>query len=934
MRTLVARIPGYLLIGVLLLLPAAPLAAQRVTGQIAGTVTDGSGAVLPGVTVSLTGERVAGTRTTITNASGFYRILNLPPGSYDLHYDLEGFQPQSRTDVTIALGKTTSQDIKLEIGELTETLTVIAEAPVVDTISNEISTNYGQDWVENAPISRDGFNGLVAAAPGSLQGGDASARTMVYGSSYDENSFQLDGADVNDNFFNEQLASPNVDAIQEVEVLSLGAPAEYGNLTGAVYNIVTRQGTNDFKGDLNFFTQTDSLTSENTSSDEDGGFPFERDEFTDYSVQIGGPVQRDRLWFFGSYQRQEIGFAEVGVDPVIGLDEEENDRYFGKLNWFVNNSHSVQITYHEDDRFEDEGLSPGEATSTKFARSTNTPTPGVGYTGVLSDTTVLDVRFTGFYGSVFLGPSDSSAPLQQARFYAFDTGNITGGHYYFYDLEPTRTTLNAKVSHLADDFLGGSHEFSFGVQYNESEAGGLYGYNDLIYTYGPGYDYGYGFTRVPFSYSGNAEGIGFFIDDTWRVSDRLTLNLGLRYDSNKAFSEAQQELDVDLQPTGVTFPEFEHYTWEYISPRIGFNYQLTEDGRTVLKGHFGRYHRAITTGEFANVIGPSIKPIFAGFYDLTSDGFFEDTLFQITDNSNLAVDPGYDSPRTDQFILSVERQLGNNIGLNLNLVHKRGREFGAWRDIGGIYEPVVWIDGDYDLDGAVDPGVDPFATGNPITLFRLVGGERDFLITNRDEMDTDIYAASFGVVKPMSDNWSLNASLTWLQADGRTTDSGGPTSVQQRGGLQFRSFGRNPNDFVNSGGRLRGDLPWQFKTQLVYQLPLDFLVAVNLNIRSGGNIARRVRPPRSVTNLSTRILGQERGTFDRLPTQRVLDLRVEKRFRLRDDMDFALVADVFNALNDDSHDLLVSSDSISSTFLVPDGFIQPRRFQLGAKFRF
>ena len=934
MRTLVARIPRYLLVGALLALLAAPLAAQRITGQIAGTVTDGSGAVLPGVTGSLTGENVVGTRTTITNASGYYRFLNLPPGSYDINFDLEGFQPQSRSGVVVALGKTSTQDVKMEVGELTETLTVIAEAPVVDTTSNEVSTNYGQDWVENAPISRNGFDGLVAVAPGSLQGGDGSARTMVYGSSYDENSFQLDGADVNDNFFNEQLASPNIDAIQEVEILSLGAPAEYGNLTGAVYNIVTRQGTNNFKGDLNFFTQSDSLTSDNTSDEEDGGLPFTRDEFTDYSVQVGGPIQQDRLWFFASYQRQEIGSSEAGVDPVIGIDSEENDRYFGKLNWFLNNSHSVQVTYHEDDRFEDAGLSPGEAPSTKFARETNTPTPGVGYTGVLSDTTVLDVRFTGFYGSVFLGPSNAGAPLQEPRFYALDTGNISGGHYYFYDLEPTRTTLNAKVSHLADDFLGGGHEFNFGVQYNESEAGGVYGYNDLVLTYGPGYDYGYGYTRVPFSYSGNAEGIGLFIDDTWRVNDRLTLNLGVRYDSNKAFSKAQAELDVNLQPTGVNFPEVEHYTWEYFSPRLGFNYQLTADGRTVIKGHFGRYHRAITTGEFANVVGPSIKPIFGGFFDLTTNSFFEDTLFQLTDNANLNIDPGYDSPRTDQFILSVERQLSNNIGLNLNLVHKRGRDFGAWQDIGGIYEEVVWIDGDYDLDGQVDPGVDPFATGNPITLFRFVGGDRDFIITNRDEMDTDIYAASLGVNKPMSNNWSLNASLTWLQSEGRTTDSGGPTGVQQRGGLQFRSFGRNPNDFVNSGGRLRGDLPWQFKTQLVYQFPKDFLVAVNLNVRSGGNIARRVRPPRSVTNLSTRILGQERGTFGRLPTQKVLDIRLQKSFRLRNDMDIALVADVFNALNDDSNDALVSSDSTSSNFLVPDGFIQPQRYQLGAKFRF
>jgi outer membrane receptor protein involved in Fe transport len=905
------------------LLLAAPLSAQRVTGQISGTVEDDDGAVLPGVTASVTGDNIAGDRVAITNASGFYRFLNLPPGSYEMKFQLEGFASETRSDVRVALGQTTTENVKLEVGDISETIVVTADAAVVDTSSNEVGANYGRDWVENAPVKRLSFNDLVAAAPGSLRGTETSRRTMVYGSSYDENSFQLDGADVNDNFFNEQQAQPSIDAIEEIEVLSLGAPAEYGNLTGAVYNIVTRQGTNQYHGDLNFFTQSDDWTDSNTDDEEDGGFPFRRDEYTDYSLQVGGPIAKDRLWFFGSYQHTETGFSEAGVDPSIGTSFEEDDRFFGKLNLFINESHSLQLSYHRDEIFEDEPLGAGQSPSTKFARDTTTPAPSLGYTGVLSDETVIDVRFTGFYADVFLGPSDPNQPLDLPRFYALDTGFISGGHYYWYDLQPERTTVNTKVSHLADDFLGASHEFRFGVQYNESEAGGVYGYNDLILTYGPGYDYGYGYTRVPFSYSGNTEAWGVFVDDTVRVNDRLTLNFGVRWDSNKAFSREQQELDADLQPTGVEFPEVEHYTWEYISPRLGFNYQLTGDGRTVLKGHVGRYHRAIATGEFANVIGPSIKPIFAGFYDLPSGTFFD--LFQITDNSNLTVDPRYDSPRTDQYILTLERQLANNIGLNLNLVHKRGRDFGAWRDFGGIYDQVTYID-----------DVGEGATGDAITLLRLLSDPSDlsFVITNRPEMDFDIYAASLGLVKPMSNNWSLSASLTWLQSEGRTPDSGGPAGAEQRGGLQFRTFGRNPNDFVLTGGRLRGDIPWQFKSQLVYQLPKDFLVSVNLSARTGANLVRRIRPPRAVTNLSQRIFLEERGDVGRLPSQNLIDVRVEKSFGLGSGREIAVFADVFNLLNDDSWETVVSSDVNSSTFNEPTSFVFPRRVQLGAKFRF
>lgn len=911
----------------MLVLIAAPSVAQRITGHISGTVRDESGGLLPGVTASLTGETIVGTRTAITSENGSYRFPNLPPGSYDLRFELDGFAPLSQQGVRVGVGSSNDESVVLRLGELSEAIVVVAENPVIDTDSNEVSTNYQRVWVESAPVQRQSFNDLVAAAPGSLRGGDQSRRTMVYGSSYDENSFQLDGADINDNFFNEQLAQPNIDVIEEIEVLSLGAPAEYGNLTGAVYNIVTRQGTNQFHGDVNFFSQTDSLTEDNTTAEEDAGFPFQRDAYNDYTAQIGGPIKKDRLWFFASYQRQEDSSSAVGVDPTIGTNFLEADRFFGKLNYYINPKHTLVFTYHEDETDNGGGIGATAAPSTATSRVGETPTPGIGYTAVLSSRTLFEFRATGFYGDVQLGPSASGQPPNLARFLNLDTGFVSGGHYYFYSLAPERTTATAKVSHLAEDFLGsGTHDFRFGVQFNESEAGGLYGYNDLILTYGggDGTAYGYGYTRTPFSYSGNADGIAIFADDTWSVNERFTLNLGLRFDSNRAFSRAQDELGPDGNPTGVVFPEVEHYTWDYVSPRLGITWQITEDGRNVLKAHVGRYHRAITTGEFANVIGPSIRPIFAGPYDLATNTFLD--LAQVSDNSNLLVDPSYDSPRTDQFILSYERQLTDRVGLNINLVHKRGRDFGAWEVLNGVFEDVVLID---------NVGDNP--SGNPITLQRLISDREDlvFQITNRDEMDTDIYAASVGVVRPMSNNWSLNASLTWLESEGRTPDSLGGASALQRGGLQFRNFGRNPNDFVNSGGRLRGDVPWQFKSQFVYNFEkLNLLTALNLSFRSGANLVRRFRPAGNVTNLNTTILLEERGQSGRLPDATFVDVRVQKDFLLGSSVQLALIGEVFNLLNDDANETVQSTIVTSSSFNVPDGFISPRRVQLGIKLKF
>jgi outer membrane receptor protein involved in Fe transport len=911
------RLLRRVILSILLVALAGPALAQRITGQIEGVITDQQGGNLPGVTVTLTGPALPGSKVTQSNENGLYRFIALPPGEYQAVFALQGFKEETRTGLRAGVGATRVENVQLTVGDLTESITVTGESAPIDTTSNEVGTNYSREWVENAPVARQSFNDLVAAAPGSLRGDNDSRRTMVYGSSYDENSFQLDGADVNDNFFNEQLAEPNIDAIQEIEVLSLGAPAEYGNLTGAVYNIVTRQGTNEFSGDFNYFYQSDSLTDENV---EVRGFNYQREKYNDWTVQLGGPIARDRAFFFVSYQNQEDGFSNVGVDPLIGTIVEENERLFAKVNFQINDSHSLVASFHQDDRKDPSALAIGEAPSTAFTAETKTPTPGLGYSGVLSDKTLVEARFSGFYGEVTLGPSDPNQPRDLTRFINLDTGELSGGHYYWYELEPTRTTINAKVSHLADDFLGGDHDFRFGVQYHEAEAGGIYGYNDLVLTYDVGgTTYGYGYTRLPFSYSGNTEGLGLFVDDTWRVNDRLTLNVGVRYDRNEAFSKEQPDLDENGDPTGIVFPATDFYTWKYVSPRLGLNYVLTADGKTVLKVHAGRYHRAIATGEFANSIGPSIKPNFFGLYDSASNSLFD--LQQITDNSNLSVDPDYKSPHTDQFIVSLERQFGRNIGVNVNAVFKRGRDYAAWQDVGGIYEDVIYLD--------------PI-TGNSIPVKKLLNDRSDlsFVITNRDEMDTDIFATSINVVKSMSNNWSLNSSLTYLKSEGRTPDSLGPAAAEQRGGLQFRVFGRNPNDFVNTDGRLRGDVPWQFKTQFVYQLPRGFLFATNVAFRSGANRVILVRLPASLVNVSSQILAEKRGESGRLDSATFVDMRLEKSFQLRNDFELALTLDLFNVLNEDVAEGVVSSLGSASTFNNGDNFVLPRRAMLGVKFRF
>ncbi|MGH9334045.1 MAG: hypothetical protein ACRD21_09875, partial [Vicinamibacteria bacterium] len=290
----------------------------------------------------------------------------------------------------------------------------------------------------------------------------------------------------------------------------------------------------------------------------------------------------------------------------------------------------------------------------------------------------------------------------------------------------------------------------------------------------------------------------------------------------------------------------------------------------------------------------------------------------------LNIDSDLRSPYTDQFILSVDRELSTDLGLSLIYVNKRGRNFAAWRDLTGVYSEVPYVDN----EGAE-------ATGQTITVFRLESDveDRTFLMTNSSEMRTDVNAFTALVTKRMSSNWQLTSSLTYQKTEGRLGRAGGD-AIAQRSGLQFTQFGQNPNDFVNTYGRLNGDRPWTFKTQLVYQFPLDFLVGLNYQYSDGVPRIRRV-PIQGVTGIVTRILTSPRGEAGRFPSQNQVDLRIQKDFTLdQRGTRIGVFVDALNLLNDDAYEGVRSSLATSSSYKIPNIFVFPRRFMVGVKFIF
>src|SRR5947208_10350613 len=271
---------------------ATPVAAQRTTGEIIGKVADESRSLPPGGTVTLRAAAAAGTPAVVTSETGTYRFPVLRPGTYDLEYTLAGFTTLKRTDLPIDVGAVVELDISMKVGALEESTTVSGQSPVVNLASSQVSTAYNSDWVRNAPVRRFSYFDLINSAPGvsatSNVGQSTAAQSL--GNSTNENSYQIDGTDIS------ATPWPNTDAVEEVEVLQLGASAEYGNVQGAVFNIVTRMGGNVFHGDANVYLQSDKLTGRNTPASVDKGFPYHRDKWRDATIQATGPFIPDEFW--------------------------------------------------------------------------------------------------------------------------------------------------------------------------------------------------------------------------------------------------------------------------------------------------------------------------------------------------------------------------------------------------------------------------------------------------------------------------------------------------------------------------------------------------------------------------------------------------------------------------------------------------------------
>jgi outer membrane receptor protein involved in Fe transport len=898
-------------------LGASPLFGQAAaTGTISGAVKDASDSILPGVSVELRGERVMGVRTATTDDRGQYFFRSLPPGLYDLAFTLAGFASERLSGVRVLVGASSEANVTLRLEGVAESVTVLASAPVVDTKASKVQTNYDRDWIDNSPNQRRSFMDIVTSAPG-VEPGDIQNRIqpVSFGSNVDQNLYQLDGVDLTDHFNGNAttLVQPSIDTLEEVEVLSLGAPAEYGSHEGAVFNVVTRQGTNEFRGGAAFYYQSDSLTGRNTTEEFDGGDPFTRTDYDNVTGQLGGPLAKDRLWFFAAYEHLRDGYAQPTV-PAEASGFTDLDHSFIKLNAQVKPGHQLTGLINVDLRQEDFGLFPGEAAETAEGTGRDTLTTSVAYTGILSPNTIVEGQYAGFYVDHNCCAAGGGGKVIATRFENLETGSASGAIFGWYEYHVDKTSLNGKLTHHASDFLSASHDFKFGAQYSNAPVDGLYGVNDRIYT--NDYVTGYGYDYTPYAYGGTVKSLGLFVDDSIQIGDRTQLNVGLRYDHTHAEFTDQPVVDPLGNLTSATVQGYDVYTWNTVAPRVGVNFDLTGDGRTVLKAHYGRYYRAGNTGEWVAATSPTRQLSYFGDWNFATDSF--ENLVVDSSPSNASVDPDFRPARTDQFIVSVERELFQNFGLSATYIAKRGRHLSNWVDTGGIYAPVPYVD---------DVGAE--ASGETITVFQLQNdrGDRAFLLTTGEDTRSDNDAFTVTATKRMSSDWQLTTSLTFQN----------PTSENVFGEtaqLNFREYGRDPNDYINSDGLAVRNRDFIANTQFLYEgLPWDFTLGVDWSWYTGYPTKRDVRVEE--TGLFSEVQTQPLTDDNRFPSVNLLNLRLQKdiRFQWRESR-LMLIANVFNLLNDDAVTRFRSNLATSDIYHAPREVLLPRRLMLGVKFDF
>ncbi len=924
-----------------LLLALAPAAiGQEVAGSVAGIVTDSEGTALPGATATLKGSGFPAGTEAFTQEKGRFRFPAVPPGNYSLRVSLDGFQTVEVKEFRVTIEEDLNFDVTLPIAEVVaEAITVTAEAPIISMTTSDTSATISGVMIEKLSMGQD-YTDLVSQAAGANEEDDLLGGISIDGSSGSENRFVVDGIDTTNLQDGTSEQRVITEFLEEVQVKQGGYMAEFGGSTGGVINAVTKQGGNDFSGDVHFFYSPSSgygddrpelRRNPDTQEAEEARVSEDDQERTQPGFTLGGPILKDRMWFFAGYSPSKVDVTRTNTfadGTIQDFDRTTDNDYitanisgsFGKL--------SYRLGYNSDES-ERDNLLPGRTglgSSDVDDFAEDRGQPGESYIArfnylIGSDFLAsfraghfeYDIQDDGFFTGTWWGPSTGSAGTMCEQFPAdcipsqdpglgSATANNTGTLFDFFERDWTQLD----GSYFLD--AGGSHELKAGVLGEDYANDVLDGYSNtrlLFYIDRARTNLEGVSVRGPFGHYRvlqiatqgeiTSENTALFLQDAWQVNDRLTLNLGIRAEEEKIPSYAAQSSIPDV---AIQF-DFD----DKIAPRLGFAYDVKGDGNWKAYGSFGifydntklemprgsfggdkwvDYFYALETTDFNSIV--STCQIGDNSIDSLPSGcpgeflFLADRRHPSNDPNDPTIEPDMKPMESNEITVGVEHLLGSNMTVGARLVHK---------ELKRTIEDV----------GVVVPGVgEVFYIANPGEgIATNILGEG---FPNQPKAKRDYDGLTLTFRKNYSDNWALSASYTYSELEGNYS---GLSSSDEDGRVSpnvNRFFDSLNGTFDANGnpvyGPLGSDRPHQFKAQFVYGFDWGTFVGINQRVASGVPITTEytVSP-----NLPFHPYG--RGDLGRTPTFYQTDVQFSHEFRFGDRYAVELSLNVRNLFDQD-----------------------------------
>ncbi len=928
-----------------------PAIAQEQTGSIVGIVKDTSGAVLPGVSVEAkslsTGSVVS---TVVTDGSGVFRFIGLRPGKYDVTAKLQGFTPAMAQAVDLRLGQMLTVDLALAVGGVQEQVSVTAESPIIDTKQAARQTNIRDEQIALIPHGRD-FTSLVTQAPGANLEAKLGGLS-IDGASGSETRFIIDGAETTDMVHGLSGTNLIVDFVDEVQVKSSGYTAEYGGAMGGVISAITKSGTNAYHGTALINFEGSGLAKDNvlsagaltnplvlrtslTDSNKAEYITYPGDDRKRYEpgFALGGPIMKDKMWFFGAYQPAITNYdrhvdASTASNPKASTSDTSQKQQVQYITANqtsqIGNNIRTRVAYNNS-WSKQEGL---------LASLSGLDTPGTNYTKgtkfpnwvlsgdmnwVLSPKLVFGVRggyrkqdtndFNVPNEPLFRFPTtnnvnylDTPASLQHGTGF---TSILSNTAVSFDTL--TRTYFHADGTSYFH--AGGEHQVKFGMQYDrvgeDIQSGELRPRVTLNFdSVNPGYGRGtYGYYSVRsqtadpnagFITQGNVHtnNVGLFIQDSWTVNNKLTINGGLRTEREEvpAYAGGNDDTGAAIPPYIINFSFADK-----LAPRVGAAYDLKGDGKWKVfaswgifydifklelpQGSFGgqkwvEYYYTLDTPDWTSLVPSGCPPACPGTFQTSTD-------FRVPSFGADVLEPNLKPMKSMEFTTGIDHELNATMAVSVHYVHKQ-------------------LDRAVEDTGFLTPdGNEGYVIANPSEGLTALAYTNPDIPMPKPKRQYD--SVEFAVDKRFANNWSLRAAYLWSRLYGNYSG----LSQSDENGRADPNVGRGYDYpammFTGQGeasyGPLATDRPNQFKAQAIYQFNFGTAIGANEYVASGLPVTREIGIL-PTSNYPLQYLG--RGSDGRTDMFSQTDIFLQHGFKMGGGRRLELNFTLFNLFNEEA----------------------------------